>query len=268
MKQLKKDSLKDVFLHLLVILGIGTIFLLSFFYIFLPTYTNHGESITVPDLKGIAYQDLNEFLTDRNLRFEVTADSAFSSEYPPLAVLQQNPNPGSKVKEHRKIYVTLNAKNPPKVKMPKLVDGSLKNAQMVLQSYGLLLGDITYKPDQFQNAVLGQKYKGKPIEEGSYVPKGSKIDLVVGNGLGAPFPAPNVMGYKEDEAEFIIIGSGLKVGKVTTVKQDTLKDPKQVVRQFPGPGENIRTGNTIDIWITPDKEVDKSILGKESKGGF
>ncbi|GIS31797.1 MAG: hypothetical protein Ct9H90mP3_5930 [Flammeovirgaceae bacterium] len=37
--------------------------------------------------------------------------------------------------------------------MPKIINGSVKNAQLILRSYDLKLGDITYVPDMARNAV-------------------------------------------------------------------------------------------------------------------
>src|SRR5699024_912234 len=157
-----------------------------------PKATNHGETITVPNLQGMAFAEMDEHLTKRSLRYEVN-DSTFTSEFPPLTVMKQYPKAGAQVKENRKSLLSLNATNPPLVKAPRLIDSSVKNAQLVLNSFGLELGEIEYKPDLAANAVLEQHYKGKPIEEGTQIPKGSKIDLVVGDGKGEQtFETPNL----------------------------------------------------------------------------
>lgn len=253
--KLKANTLKDLFIHLGIIVGLGVIIILTFFYIYLPISTHHGESITVPQLEGVHVDELDEFLLERDLRYEVTADSGFSAEYPPLTVLSQNPKEGNKVKENRKIYVSLNATSPPNVKMPKLVDGSLKNAQMVLESYGLLLGKISYEPHEFQNAVLKQKFDGKEIEAGEDIAKGSTIDLVIGNGLGRAFSMPDLVDNNKEDAEFIIIGSGLQIGKIRT-REDDEKAAGIVLQQYPEAGSSVRTGNKVDIWVVAPKNED------------
>jgi len=260
--KLKANSVKDIFIHLGIIVGIGIIMVLTFFYIYLPVTTHHGESITVPQLEGVHLEELDEFLVERDLRYEVTADSGYSAEYPPLTVLSQNPKEGKKVKENRKIYVSLNATSPPNVKMPKLVDGSLKNAQMVLESYGLILGDISYEPHEFQNAVLQQKLDGKEIEAGVDVAKGSTIDLVIGNGNGRPFAMPDLIDNSKEDAEFIIIGSGLQVGKVRTREVED-KASGIVVQQYPEAGTSVRTGNNVDIWVVAPKNEDNLLTPEE-----
>jgi beta-lactam-binding protein with PASTA domain len=253
----KAENYTDLVRHIVMILLLTTLFLTTFFYIILPILTNHGESITVPDITGLSYSDLGEFLTERNLRFEVNPDSGYSSEFPAMTVLKQYPEGGQKVKESRKIYITLNAKNPPNVKMPRLVDGSLKNAEIVLESYGLIRGSISYKPDPAQNAVLQQLYKGNPIPDGTLISKGSQIDLVVGDGYGRQvFPMPDLSGMEVDEAKVMILGSGLNVGEISYVKADKLK-PGLIAKQKPAAGISVRINSKVDLWVTQEDNVGK-----------
>ena len=79
MSILQVNSWKDLLIHLGIILVIGCLLLLGFFYWYLPMSTNHGETITVPDVQGVALADLDDFLESRDLQFEVTTDSGFSN---------------------------------------------------------------------------------------------------------------------------------------------------------------------------------------------
>ncbi|MDH5610235.1 MAG: PASTA domain-containing protein [Cyclobacteriaceae bacterium] len=266
-KWLKADHWTDIFKHLIYVIAIATLATLGFFYIYLPLTTHHGETITVPDVIGIAYEDLEVFLTSRNLQFEIVEDSGYSPDYPPLAVLQQFPHPNSKVKEKRKIYLTLNTQSPPMVRMPNLVDGSIKNAQMILSSYDLILGKREYIPDLAFNAVLSQKYNGRNIKEGEMVPKGSVIDLTLGDGLGnQQLKSPNLIGLDEESAKISIIGSALSIGDVRYGSEETgvIEEeneegeikitkirvrPGAVYKQHPAVGASMRIKQTMDIWI-------------------
>ncbi|MFC2123464.1 PASTA domain-containing protein [Bacteroidota bacterium] len=253
------NSVWDLIKNIVIIGLLGTMFVLGFFYFFLPASTNHGESVTVPDLIGLEYTDLDKFLTKRSLRYEINPDSGFTSQYPPLAVLKQFPEPGSKVKENRKIYLSLNAINPPSVRMPRLIDGSLKNAEIVLESYGLIRGEILYKPDLARNAVLEQLSNGSPVAEGDYVAKGSKIDLWVGDGMGKQiFEMPDLTGMDVDEAKVLIMGSSLVVGDVNLVEAPG-ELPGSVIGQSPSAGRNVRIGRKIELWVASsesDEEKD------------
>ena len=55
------DSWLDVLKYVGVAVGTGIAITLVFFYIYLPATTNHGESITVPDLEGIPVDELQDF---------------------------------------------------------------------------------------------------------------------------------------------------------------------------------------------------------------
>ena len=255
------DTPKGLLVHLSVIVGILLVVVLIFFYGYLPAKTNHGESVTVPDLEGVHISAVDEFLTNRNLQYEVSSDSGFTEDYAPLTILKQYPLANSKVKENRKIYLTLNASTPPKVKMPRLIDGSVKNAQIVLQSYGLEVGHIRYKPDLAENAVLEQLYKDDKIEPGTFLPKGSKIDLIVGDGFGnREFETPDLSGMDYEDAEVAALGSGLQIGSIIYQKTAYMrKDPKElmdslniqfiVTKQNPSAGEKVRIGEEVDIWL-------------------
>ena len=174
MKMKKQKLLSATWLllikHIAIICGFFLILILFFFYIYLPSITNHGETITVPDLEGMSMEALDDFIVKRKLRYEVS-DSSYSSSYPPLTVLSHFPAAGAYVKVNRKIYLTINSFIPPATKMPDLIDRSLRNAELELRSYELERGKIILKPSPFENAVLEQLYQGDSIKPGTKIPK-------------------------------------------------------------------------------------------------
>ena len=100
------QNFKELLIQVVLLVAIGIGLVLFFFYVYLPEYTNKGEIVTVPNLEGVEYEELDEFLTKRNLRYTITEDSGYSENYPPKSVLQQTPKAYSKVKENRKILTT------------------------------------------------------------------------------------------------------------------------------------------------------------------
>ncbi|ELR68520.1 hypothetical protein C900_00261 [Fulvivirga imtechensis AK7] len=247
------NTFKHFLIHLILALVLLFGLALLFFYVYLPSSTNHGETITVPNLEGIHMDEIDEFLTQRNLRFEVN-DSTYSDEYPPLTILKQYPKPGSKVKEGRKIFISVNRVSPPTVPVPELVDRSLRNAEAVLKSNELKRGNITYRPSPFLNLVLEIQVEGKPIKAGERIPKGSVIDLVVGDGYAqSNFPAPKLTGNEWEDARFILMGSNLEIGLIT-VEGDTAGVDAIVIKQEPEAGKQVRIGDAIDLWLAPEGE--------------
>ena len=103
------NEYKYVFKNLMIMIGGISSIIFFIFYIYFPFKTNHGDTITVPNLIGMELNEIDEFLSDRDLRYEILDDSSYSSEYPPYTILQQNPSENEKVKENRKIYLTLNS---------------------------------------------------------------------------------------------------------------------------------------------------------------
>ncbi|HEV7378868.1 MAG TPA: PASTA domain-containing protein, partial [Dyadobacter sp.] len=150
------------------------------------------------------------------------------------------------------IYITVVSRTAPLIKMPKLTDMTHRSAQQLLKSAGLEEGNISYVPDMAQNAVLRQMYNGRVIEPGQPIAKGSKIDLELGEGLGtAQFEAPSVLNMPLDEAKIVIIGAGLKIGQLMEIPAEEGQAGGTVVKQNPDGGSNVRIGDIIDLWVTP-----------------
>jgi eukaryotic-like serine/threonine-protein kinase len=230
-----------------VVVIVGSMFMLNNW---LSNYTHHGESITVPDLRGLTAERLERFVEDKHLRYKVV-DSIFQVGKQPGTVLEQDPAPDSKVKENRTIYLTVNSSKPPKVKMPNLVDVSLRQAEAILETYGLVLGNTIYKPDLAKNAVLSQQYKGRGIAPGTELYKGSTIDLVLGDGLGiSVVKVPGLVGLSKAEAMFVLRGSALNIGTITFDDAVRNKDAAKVYKQSPEAGSGtLKQGEAIDIWL-------------------
>lgn len=222
----------------------------------LDIFTMHGEAVTVPDLKGQTIEEVAEIMEQRSLRFEVV-DSVYDPKMKAGAVLDQEPKPESQVKLNRMLYLTINSASPPQVKMPDLKDISLRQAIAILESTGLKVGNLTYIPDIAQNAVLAQEYKGKKIEPGAMLVKGSAIDLVLGQQSNEMVQVPDIVNMKLEEALTALFAMSLNPGSI--VKDETVKDSTQarVYRQSPAffEGNLINLGSPVDLFITqsPDK---------------
>lgn len=220
----------------------------SYFYAYLPSTTNHGESITVPDIEGMHVSELDKFLIDRGLRFEVN-DSAYSADAEPLTILKQYPAAGSKVKEDRKIFISINRVTPPTVPLPNLVDGSLIGAEAVLRGNELKRGRVQLIRGPFLNLVKEMRYNGRKVEAGVRVPKGSVIDLVVEDGGSVDIPTPDVVGYTLEDAKIPIFGSNLHLGEIHVVGDTLDQGPIVILKQKPEPKQKLRAGDVVEVWV-------------------
>lgn len=145
-------------------------------------YSRHGEEITVPNLSGLSMDQAEEKLDDLDLDYELLDTTDFNPEFPKFSVVKQDPLPGAKVKEGRVVYIKLNSGTFTAVKMPDLIEKSLREAEPTLRSIGLEVGEVTTKPYIGKDMVIEMYYHGKMLKAGDKVYKNSKIDLVVGDG--------------------------------------------------------------------------------------
>jgi len=223
-----------------------------YFYIYLPNVTNHGKSIPVPDLTGLTMEEAEKLLAEKTLRISVN-DSAYLEGADPLSILKQFPKTGEEVKENRTIYVSINRTTPSTLPVPDLVDRSLINAEVVLKSNELRIGNIYYEASPFRNLVTEMRHKGQVILAGTRIFKGATIDLVVGDGNGpADFVVGNLIGDAYKTALLKLSGWNLHLGTVEIPDgQDTTGIVPFVYKQVPLPGDSVRIGEPIHLWIAP-----------------
>jgi len=196
---------------LAAIITVVALLLIAFFS--LRYYTKHGEGLNVPMVKGLSFEQAVKKLEDAGLKYEV--DSVFIMDQPAGIVIDQDPDPNTFVKDNRTIYLTINAGKTPNTKFPDVAFKTLREAQAIIESSRLKLGDTTYKPDVSRDVVLEASFGGQPITVGQIVPVGSRINLVLGDGRGnEEVDIPQLMGLTMDEAKFSLRGSNLTLGTI------------------------------------------------------
>ena len=136
--------------------------------------------------------------------------------------------------------------------MPNLVDLSLRRAIVQLNSLGLIVGELNYVPDMAKNAVLNQKVDGNDIKNGSLLPVGTRVDLVLGNGLSdVQVDLPMLEGLTFEDAQLVLQMSSLNIG--IAVFDAAVKDSSTAIvyRQRPvaKEGRMINLGRPVDIFL-------------------
>jgi beta-lactam-binding protein with PASTA domain len=222
---------------------------------FLSGYTRHGQYLTLPDLKGLTLESAETLLKQKNLRYVIT-DTVFVEGMPKSGIVEQNPIPNSKVKEGRIVYLSVNSSTSAMVIMPNLINSSLRFAETVIAGSGLKLGEIVYQPDIAQNAVLDQLFNGQSIQPNTKLPKGSFINLVVGDGSGGVLVAmPDLTGLGYKDVTAVLKSSMLQIGAVVFEDENQDTASAVVVRQNPvfQPGATIKSGQAIDVFLSTNK---------------
>lgn len=222
-------------------------------------WTNHGEYLRVPEVKGKTLGEATEFLEKQG--FEVIIqDSIYQDTMPPLAVLKQFPETDATVKVNRTVYLTINRATPPFVDMPNLVGMSFRNAEQELKAKGLKLGDTSYVPDIAKNAVKDQVMAGESLRPGAKIPMGSVISLVLGAGIGLEeIPVPDLFGMPYIEALTLLEANGINLGVV--LPDADLKDTTSGFVYWQNPARfneerklnRIRMGQMMDLRLSAIK---------------
>lgn len=255
-----KDSVlfsKKVLINLGIILIAG-IFGLFLIFWWLGFYTNHGEAFSVPDFEGLVLRQAIEKAKSKDLHINVI-DSVFSAPGRPGTVIDQNPPKDFKVKSGRTVFITIKSRQAKMIKMPDLTDITLIQAKADLRTYGLRIGDISYRPSKYDNVVLEQLYKGETIEAETPVAKGSAIDLILGEkeNMGKT-TTPSLLGLTQTDAEFKAAEAWLNLGVIVydeTVKtyMDSLN--ATVVKQVPVKNAPLNPGDEIDIELSMEPDT-------------
>jgi eukaryotic-like serine/threonine-protein kinase len=233
--------------NLIIATGSILLFLIIIFYS-LGFYTHHGEGLPVPKLKGLTIEKAVEILEEKGLRYQIN-DSIFLIDQAPGVVVEQDPDPNTNVKTNRTIYLII-TRDAPNIKFPDIQGRTFLEARSILNNYQLKVGDTTYRSDVARDVILGALFGGNSISKGQSIPKGSSINLVLGDGLGASeVDIPNLLGLDLSEAKMALLGSSLKLGTISfDGSVDTINT--RVVKQFPSISDTlskVSIGTPIDI---------------------
>jgi eukaryotic-like serine/threonine-protein kinase len=250
-----------------VLTAIALVAVIFFIFIFsLNWCTHHNQSKTVPSVLGKTYPEAVEFLEKAG--FEVVIqDSIYTDTTKPLAVLKQVPEADEMVKVNRTVFLTINRAVAPMVEMPNLIGYSFRSAENALKNANLATGETSFKPYFAKDAVLEQLFEGKTITAGTKVPMGSKISLVLGDGIGnEPIPVPVLVGMTYCDAKALLRERGLDFGVKIIESGVTDTCSAYIYRQSPERYDDerkfryIRPGQLMDVWVQQEKPEIDSIV--------
>ena len=186
-KILKKFLSPVVWGNLLAMGVIVTALIIGTMY-FLSSYTRHGESIEVPDLRGMKLESALMKLEALELKGMVT-DTGYVTSKPPYVLLEQSIAPGKHVKSGRTITFTINGKGARPVAIPDLANNtSVREAEARLRTLGFTLTEHRLISGD-RDWVYAVKVRGRDVKAGEKIPIDLPITLVVGRGTEEDFEA-------------------------------------------------------------------------------
>lgn len=167
-----------------ILLNLGIMFaiaLTGFFVIVwgLDAYTNHGETVTIPSLKGKPLEQAISILDDNDLRYEVV-DSVYDKNAVPGTIIEVYPNEGENVKPRRIVFLKIYASQPPRVAIPPIKNMSARQAYALLKGMGF--ENITQKsvPGEYIGMCQGITLaNGQLVQAGDMLSKDTHLVLLV-----------------------------------------------------------------------------------------
>jgi len=239
---------------LAMVIGVAVIIILI---IWLNIYTRHGQSRPTPEIRGLSIREAEHVAGRNRMRLQII-DSVYTTIVPRGCVAEQTPLPGHRVKKGRTIQATINAFNPEMVAVPDLVGLPRRQALSIIETTGLLVGQLNYVPDLTVDFVLKQTIHGREVAPGDSVQKGMVVDLVLGRGLSSQRTTlPRLAGLTLDEARNEILGASLNLGafvfdNTVITGDDSLR--AFVFKQNPEyhSEASVQLGSAVYIWLTTD----------------
>lgn len=165
-------------------------------------YTNHGQTATVPKVKGMLLADAKYHLAKAKLKINIV-DSTYNVSLPSGVILEQVPVADKVVKPGRSVEVVISTQNAPTQAIPDVIDNcSLRETEARLTSMGLKVAGVEWVPGQ-KEWVMGLKINGKDIKNGERVSMESPITIVAGSGTKDGVPdSTRLKSEKGKDSEF------------------------------------------------------------------
>lgn len=142
-------------------------------------YVSKGKKDgVVPKIVGMDYKAASEYL--KTFGFELGIVKTESSTLPENVIIEQSVEEGSTASKGTKIDVTVSdGKGKETVKMPNLIGKTPDEANAIIDTEGLKLGDATYEETTTtaQNLIFWQQYP-----EGTELEKGTAVSYKVSKG--------------------------------------------------------------------------------------
>jgi eukaryotic-like serine/threonine-protein kinase len=203
-----------------------------------------AEFIEVPNVVGLTQQTALARLQADG--FDVNVILEASQEVDANNVIRTDPEGGTEAEVGSTIDVYVSSGSE-ETQVPPLIGQTLANAETLLAAAGLVLGEVTERPDaEFAEGVVVEQNPSSGL-----IPVGTPVDLVVSTGPEL-VEIPELEGITEREATALLQELGLRVA-VDDEFSNEVADGR-VIRSEPEAGVEAQTGDTILLVVSQGPE--------------
>ena len=253
-------ELKDFFISRYFAKNLGVLIgllLLAFWAIKggLNCYTQHGQSLELPNFENMLVDDARELAQARGLSLKIE-EGAFAGDRQVGLVVMQEPPAGSRIKRERSIYLTVLTDKAPMKQLPSLVgnyDYDVYTRILASKNIKFRIVDQVYDPRQEENTILhffydDQKITDEDLRRGVQVPEGAELSFVVTVRRTGQVSMPELVCQTYGESQFEMASSQLLVGEV--VGDYTSRDEAYVYRTEPAAGQSVAEGSRVKLYLS------------------
>lgn len=223
-------------------------------------YTHHGQSLILPDYTGEHLADATKDAREKSFQIRIV-DSVFMVGREGGIIIDQNPKADSRVKQKRKIYVTVTKDTPDKIplgRLPVLYGKSYERKTKELkQGFEINTRIVGRKYDPgAPDHILEVIYNGQTVissdikKDDVLIDKGGTLEVILSKATGGSLNMPDLVCKSYDEAVFQLQTLNLVIGE--QISDGTVDDPGSafIYNQQPAADSRVYTGDTIQIYLT------------------
>lgn len=259
MKDFFKFLISKAFLKQLAYIIIFLLLVLFLVLAWLRFYTNHGQKLELPDYVNQNYLEAQEDAESKTFEIIVT-DSIHKVGKEGGLIIDQNPTPGSMVKEKRKIYVNITKYSPDKIKVSDLPtlygnDFDQKRTELKYLDITSKIKAEKYDPGE-PNHILEVWYDSKliinnrTIETNIEINKGGTLEFVISKRGGGSGIIPDLVCQEFSAAETMALLSKFQIGTVKEIGKITDRNTAFVVSQSPTADGDTKLSFKSEISLT------------------
>lgn len=225
-------------------------------WVFLRWYTDHGEYIAVPELKGLALTEAVRQLEEAGLT-ALVVDSVYDEDAPPGSVMEQSPQATSQVKDGRQVFLTVYRIQPPMERI-SIEEGEYAQVAIIkLKNKGIRF-DVRYVPNNnMVGSVISITHGGRKLKKGDEIRRGERVVITVGESTDQAVQIPDLSGRTYAEAIALLdslnlVGQGYFEPDAMSTQDSALfrvcrQDPEYAPDALP-----VAPGRMLDFWLSKE----------------
>ncbi len=226
--------------------------------------TKTEQTVTVPDVRGMTFEDAQAELKKKNLGIKKADKEEPSNEYEKGEVKSQNPGKGKKAKKNSTVTVVISSgEAAKKVSVPNVVNQSEADAERMLQDVGLKVtkGEAVYDDTvEMGNVVSSTPAPGEQVDEGT------SVQLIISKGKDPEkdkVEVPSLLNMTAEQAAAALEERGLKGSPKEEYAGGTAGT---VVAQETEAGTKVKKGTTVKYTITLGSKTEWSTIPSDVIG--